>query len=219
MHVDELHVPRVAGFQASGAHAQRLRAADGGQIERPIKSDQRVRHSPALIRRTGSVDAGFQVARHDRRQANHRVHARIVSAGDVGAEPDRDALPPIPPHRRHRVREIRVGQWAVGHGRASPREQVRIGFGQVYAVVHDRTVGQQPEHVKRLRIRPPVTFGNGVVLPVAFRTVRLGEAAVLRGQRPQSFQSLVGAAGDEPRGDDRLDERRCRVEAATSAAR
>ena len=81
-------------------------------------------------------------------------------------------------------------------------------------MVHDRTIRQQAEHVKRLGVRPSVAFEYGMVLPIAFRTVRLGEAVVAGRQLAQPLQSRVGAAGDEPRGDDRLDDRRCRVKTA-----
>ena len=178
MHVDQLHIPRVAGLQASGTYAQRLRTADSGQVERPVEGDQSIRHSPAFRRLTRGVHSGFQIAGDDRRQTDHRVHARIVAAGDIGAQTDRHTLATIPPHRRHRVGEVRVGQWAVCHGRTAPSEQIRIGFGQVHAVVHDRAVRQQAEHVERLGIRPSVALEYGMVFPIAFRTVRLGEAVV-----------------------------------------
>ena len=195
-------------------YAQRLRTANGGQVERPVEGDQSIRHSPALSRLTRGVHSGFQIAGDDRRQTNHRMHARIVAAGDVGAQADRHTLATIPPHRRHRVGEIRIGQRAVRHGRAAPGEQVGIGFGQVHAVVHDRTIRQQAEHVERLGVRPSVAFEYGMVFPIAFRTVRLGETMVAGRQLAQPLQSRVGAAGDEPRGDDRLDDRRCRVKTA-----
>ena len=214
MHVDQLHIPRVAGLQSTGAHAQRLRTADGGQVERPVEGDQSIRHSPALSRPTRGVHTGFQVAGDNRRQTNHRMHARIVTAGDVSTQADRHALTTIPTHRCHRVGEVRVGQRAVRHGRTAPSEQIRIGFGQVHAVMHDRAVGQQTKHIERFGVRPSVAVEDRVVFPIAFRAMRLGEAVVAGRQLAQSLQSRVGAAGDEPWGDDRLDGRRYRVETA-----
>ena len=107
-----------------------------------------------------------------------------------------------------------VANAPVRHGRAAPGEQVGIGFGQVHAVVHDRTIRQQTKHIERFGVRPPIALEHRVVLPIAFRTVRLGETMVAGRQLAQPLQSRVGAAGDEPRGDDRLDDRRCRVKTA-----
>jgi hypothetical protein len=136
---------------------------------------------PALRR----IHAGLESARSDHRVSGVIQDRWTGATGNVRPQADMHALLEDFAQWKHRIREINVGERAMGNAGATRTDQCDIVVADKVAMGKDGTPGQQPESVQRRGVRATIAIQHKTVLPVALGAMCLDVTPCLACQRPQ----------------------------------
>ena len=140
-----------------------------------------------------------------RHGVRHRApHREARAARHIGAEPHREALVEVAPHRRDAAGQLRVALRAVRHVGPRAAQQLDLLVARVDAVRHHGVRPQQPKAVVRLAVaaRPRAELAHPRNLGEVLGQVALDRHVELLANPAELLHEAVGHARGKARGKD-----------------